>query len=303
MATLGLVADRAPAQTRSRAAKGPADFGALLVERQIITRTDLAAARHHAERERLELVDAVVTLGLATEPEAYAAFAAALGAPVIDLKAATGSELAVRLVPERLARRHMAVPFAVDNRSLTIATCRSLNPASEHDLSSASGRRARVVVATRSAVLEELDRCYRDRVPSEGVLATRALRKPRVLVTGDRPLTRMLVKALLEKEPLDVLEATNSAEAIEMATRERLDLLLVDLTVPEMDGYEAIGRLRRDISPSALPIVVITAEEGPSLEQRMVELGAADYIVKPFDPATLLSRVNAVFHRSSVVAA
>jgi DNA-binding response OmpR family regulator len=78
---------------------------------------------------------------------------------------------------------------------------------------------------------------------------------------------------------------------------------LIDLNMPEMDGYEAISRMRRDFSLATLPIVVVTSEDGPGVERRVLELGADDYIVKPFDPAILLSRVNAVFRRLKVAAA
>ena len=124
-----------------------------------------------------------------------------------------------------------------------------------------------------------------------------------MLVTDDEPITRMLVKLLLEREHFEVLEATNGREAVEIATRERPDLLIIDLNMPEMDGYEAIAGMRRDISLATLPIMVLTSEDGPGVERRVLELGADDYILKPFDPELLLSRVNAVFRRLKVMAA
>jgi type IV pilus assembly protein PilB len=127
--------------------------------------------------------------------------------------------------------------------------------------------------------------------------------RPRVLITDDEPITRMLVKLLLEREQFEVLEAANGRQAVEIAVRERPDLLLIDLNMPEMDGYEAIARLRRDFTLATLPIVVLTSEEGPGVERRVLELGADDYMLKPFDPAVLLSRVNAVFRRIKVMAA
>ena len=130
-----------------------------------------------------------------------------------------------------------------------------------------------------------------------------ARERKRVLITDDEPITRMLVKLLLEREHFEVLEATNGRDAVEIATRERPDLLLIDLNMPEMDGYEAIGNLRKDLGMATLPIIVLTSEDGPGVEQRVLELGADDYIVKPFDPSILLSRVNAVFRRLKVMAA
>jgi len=127
--------------------------------------------------------------------------------------------------------------------------------------------------------------------------------RPRVLVADDEPITRMLVKLLLEREKFEVLEADNGARAVETASRERPDLVLIDLHMPEMDGYEAIAHLRRDFSLSTMPILVITSEDGPGVEHRVLQLGADDYIVKPFDPAVLLSRVQAVFRRLKAAAA
>jgi CheY-like chemotaxis protein len=134
--------------------------------------------------------------------------------------------------------------------------------------------------------------------------STRAARERlRVLAADDDPITRMLVKLLLEREQFEVLEAANGRDAIEIATRERPDLLIVDLHMPEADGYEAITALRRDLSLAMMPILVLTSEEGPGIEHRVLELGADDYMIKPFDPDVLLSRVHAVFRRLRVAAA
>jgi type II secretory ATPase GspE/PulE/Tfp pilus assembly ATPase PilB-like protein len=148
--------------------------------------------------------------------------------------------------------------------------------------------------------IEEVNRVLAEDV--DGSQATSRTRS-RVLITDDEPITRMLVKLLLERENFEVLEAANGKQAVDIATRERPDLLMVDLNMPEMDGYEAIARIRRDITMATLPIMVLTSEEGPGVERRVLELGADDYILKPFDPAVLLSRVNGVFRRLKIMAA
>jgi type IV pilus assembly protein PilB len=146
--------------------------------------------------------------------------------------------------------------------------------------------------------IEEVNRVLAD----DGQTAA-AHSKPRVLVTDDEPITRMLVKLLLEREQYEVLEATNGQQAVEIATREHPDLVMIDLHMPEMDGYEAIARLRKDFTLSTMPVIVLTAEDGPGVEHRVLQLGADDYVIKPFDPAVLLSRVQAVFRRLKVSAA
>jgi type IV pilus assembly protein PilB len=152
------------------------------------------------------------------------------------------------------------------------------------------------LVARGVTSIEEVDRVLSSESERNGA-APAADGVPRVLVTDDDAITRMLVKVLLERERFEVLEATNGREAVEIATRERPDLLLIDLNMPEMDGFEAIARLRKDFTLTTLPIVVLTAEDGPGIEARVLGLGADDYILKPFEPDTLLSRVNAVFRR------
>ena len=121
------------------------------------------------------------------------------------------------------------------------------------------------------------------------VVASRKDRRVRVLVTDDDPIARMLVKLILERERYQVLEATNGQQAIEIAMRELPNLVLIDLNMPIMDGYEAIGALRREFPLSALPIIVITSHEGDSVERRVLELGADDYLIKPFEPAVLMA--------------
>jgi len=148
--------------------------------------------------------------------------------------------------------------------------------------------------------IEEVDRVLAN---DKATSAAQTRSRSRVLVTDDEPITRMLVKLLLERDQFEVLEAANGRQAVEIAVRERPDLMLIDLNMPEMDGYEAIGRLRRDFTLATLPIMVLTSEEGPGVEKRVLELGADDYIIKPFDPEVLLSRVHAVFRRLKAVAA
>jgi len=125
----------------------------------------------------------------------------------------------------------------------------------------------------------------------------------RILVVDDDPMSRMLVKLLLERERYDVLEASNGRDGVEIAARERPDIVLLDLNMPEMDGYQAIARLRHELALTGLPIVVLTAEDGPGTERRVLELGADDYIVKPFDADVLIARVQAVFRRFGAMAA
>jgi type II secretory ATPase GspE/PulE/Tfp pilus assembly ATPase PilB-like protein/CheY-like chemotaxis protein len=123
-----------------------------------------------------------------------------------------------------------------------------------------------------------------------------------VLVAEDDTVTRMLVKLLLERDGYTVLEAANGRQAVEIAVREHPSLVVMDLNMPEMSGYDAIAHLRRVPALAAMPVLVLTTEEGPGVERAVLKLGADDYVVKPFDPGVLSSRVKAAFRRLRVAA-
>ena len=159
--------------------------------------------------------------------------------------------------------------------------------------------RALALVAEGVTSLDEIDRV----LASDDVVAAYSGNKKRVLITDDDRITRMLLKLLLEKDGYEVLEGENGRHAVEIAHRERPDLLIIDLMMPEMDGYQAIAQVRKDVSLATLPVMVLTAEDGPGTELRVLELGADDYIIKPFEPAILLSRVSAAFRRLERIAA
>src|SRR3990170_2859433 len=124
----------------------------------LISEHDLAIAEHHASREQMDLVDAVIATGLVDEGDAYAALAAAAGTDLVSLGSRELSELAVRLVPDRIARKYLVVPLEVDDRTLTYATCRPDDAEAERDVAFASGRRTRMLVARRSDVVAAHDR-------------------------------------------------------------------------------------------------------------------------------------------------
>jgi DNA-binding response OmpR family regulator len=113
----------------------------------------------------------------------------------------------------------------------------------------------------------------------------------------------MLVKLLLERDGYTVLEAATGRECVEIAVREHPSLVVMDLNMPEMNGYEAITHLRRVPTLAAMPVLVLTSEEGTEVEASVLELGADDYLLKPFDPGVLSSRVKAAFRRMRAASA
>jgi CheY-like chemotaxis protein len=149
--------------------------------------------------------------------------------------------------------------------------------------------------------LEEINRVLVDEDVPLDAEAPRT--RPRVLMVDDDRVTRLIVKRLLEKEGYEVVEGVNGRQAVDLARRDRPDLLILDLEMPEMDGYAAIDAIRGDLTFATLPVMVLTAQSETGVEERVLELGADDYLTKPIEPGVLVSRVRAVFKRASRLAA
>ena len=123
------------------------------------------------------------------------------------------------------------------------------------------------------------------------------MRKTRVLIADDEPTIRKFVKANLEARDFETLVAGDGAEAIEAIEKEMPDLLILDIVMPKMDGFEVCRRIREW---SQIPIVVLSARDGEMDKVKCLEMGADDYITKPFGVDELMARVKAVIRRVQV---
>jgi two-component system alkaline phosphatase synthesis response regulator PhoP len=119
-----------------------------------------------------------------------------------------------------------------------------------------------------------------------------------VLVVDDEPKLVKVVREYLEHDGYRVVSAGDGREALERFRKERPDLVVLDLMLPELDGLEVCRRLRRE---SQVPIIMLTARAEEVDELIGLELGADDYVTKPFSPRTLLARVRSVLRRTAPV--
>jgi len=120
----------------------------------------------------------------------------------------------------------------------------------------------------------------------------------RVLIVEDEPDIRDLVTFHLERSGYEVSSVRTGTDALRQIRVSRPDLVLLDLMLPELDGLEVCRRLRRDAATSSLPIVMLTAK-GDEVDRVVgLEMGADDYIAKPFSPKELVARVRAVLRRT-----
>lgn len=117
---------------------------------------------------------------------------------------------------------------------------------------------------------------------------------PIVLVIDDEAQIRRFLRTGFELNGFVVHEAATGAEAVRSATLRPIDLVIVDLGLPDMDGSEVVERIR---SWSAVPIIVLSVRQSEAEKVKLLELGADDYVVKPFGMAELLARVRVALRR------
>lgn len=120
----------------------------------------------------------------------------------------------------------------------------------------------------------------------------------KILIVEDELNIRQLVKYNMEKEGYQVLEAADGLQGLKLAKSEKPDLLLLDLMLPQMDGLEVCRNLKGNPASAALPIIMLTAKSEEIDKVIGLELGADDYMTKPFSPRELIARVKAVLRRS-----
>ena len=115
--------------------------------------------------------------------------------------------------------------------------------------------------------------------------------KETILIVDDMHVNIALLSQIL-KDKYHLKVAKNGAKAIAIAQRGNVNLILLDVVMPEMDGYEVCKKLKEHQATQDIPIIFVTGNTDSSDEERVFLLGAADYITKPYHPTTVLSRVK-----------
>ncbi len=120
----------------------------------------------------------------------------------------------------------------------------------------------------------------------------------RILVVDDDKNTRMLLKAVLEAENYTVFTAGNGEDALNVMDANHIDLVVLDVMMPKMDGYEFTRILRE--SDNSLPILMVSAKQLPSDKKRGFLVGTDDYMTKPIDEEEMLLRIKALLRRARI---
>jgi adenylate cyclase len=118
-----------------------------------------------------------------------------------------------------------------------------------------------------------------------------------ILAVDDDPINRQMLTRLLEQDGYRVDTAASGRQGLEMLRSDPFDVVLLDLVMPEMDGFEVLTRIKADEALQHLPVLMITAVDDVASAARCIEAGAEDYLPKPFDPIVLRARITASLSR------
>jgi DNA-binding response OmpR family regulator len=117
---------------------------------------------------------------------------------------------------------------------------------------------------------------------------------PRILVVDDEPMNLDILRTRLGVHGYEILTATNGEEALEVATAQQPDLILLDIMMPKMDGIDVCRHLKADTSLPFTPIIMVTAKADSKDIVAGLEAGAEEYLTKPIDQAALVARVKSM---------
>ena len=115
----------------------------------------------------------------------------------------------------------------------------------------------------------------------------------RVLVVDDERLNRTVLRAALAKQGHDVVEAVDGREALDRLAEGPIDVVLLDIMMPVMDGYATLQAIKADPALARIPVIIISGVDDVASVVRCIEMGATDYLPKPFQPAILQARLDA----------
>ncbi len=120
-----------------------------------------------------------------------------------------------------------------------------------------------------------------------------AVQPKRILVVEDNDANRVMLCRRLNKRGYATVEAADGRQALDLVAKHTFDLVLCDIMMPEVDGYEVLRELKADPDLKALPVIMISAVDEMASVVRCIEMGAEDYLQKPYDPVLLHARINA----------
>lgn len=268
-------------------------LGNILVEADIISKKTLERAleRQKSEKQRLGIV--LAEMGVLIEDELAEALAKQYDFKIIKsfINHVFPQEL-LDMVPSDFAIKRLIFPLKHKDGLLAVATTDPVDLETSEMLSRITGCQIVPIISTRSEILSAISKNYlmSGNIQSESGSS--------ILVVETSEPVATIVQMALSKEGYHVLIAYDGIAGLEMAERERPQLIITDSAIPRMDGYALFRALKANPMTSKIPVIMLTAKASAEDEQRALEFGFIDFIPKPVQPLRIVSRVKRVLELS-----
>ena len=261
-------------------------IGSLLVEAGIISATTLERSLELQKGSGKRLGALLRDIGIVTEEEVLEALARQCSTRVVRNFANHDypKEL-LALIPARLALEKIIFPLKVYQDMLAIATLDPFDRDTFEHLAATTGKKIHLALATRDDILAAIKRHYTVEKWAQGG-------RQKIVIIDPSPIVTNFLKSPLEKEGYEVLVSHDGVDGLELASSSNPDIIVCDLMMPRMDGYDFIKALRLRHDALHVPVILMSSKNSPEEEHLARKAGFAGFIAKPAMPARVLVTIK-----------
>ena len=282
-------------------------FGEILVEARVISEGTLARALENQRTSKQRLGKVLEEMGVVTERDIAAALARQFGCKTVaDIAKATFSEELLALIDSDAAMTKMVFPLKIDGKTLYLAMVNPLDMETIDNLSFKTGFNIVPCVTTPTEIHRAVKRHYFNIFHQIELAAHEpgvVLELPpevrpsqqtewTILVVDDQDLDRTAMVAALQNGGYRLLEAANGMDGLKLAMQHNPHLIVSDMVMPRMDGYDLFRMLQANPQSAHIPVIAVSARSGVEEEAQLLDMGCCDFIAKPVNPLRLLARVK-----------
>jgi PleD family two-component response regulator len=265
------------------------NIGQILIENGILTPKTLARVLDVSKKHNKRVGWTLEKLELVTGEELAAALAKQYGLKTVsNLTKYSYPQEVLQLVTCESAIQNFMFPLKLDNGNLLLAVADPINMKIVDNLAANTGLRITPCIATRSEIYAAICKHYLDKTAQEPD-------KNLVLVVEDELVSQTCVKDVLAKAKYNVLVANNGLEGFNTIITAKPQVILTDKVMPKFDGFALLKSIKAVPEFESVPVILMSGKLSPEEEMRVFDMGFFDYIPKPINTITLVSRVKRAF--------
>ena len=265
-------------------------LGEILREKAIISEKTLNRTLEKAKRQGKRLGAILEEAGLVTGEEIADALAIQYGCRVVTgFNNHSFSPELLRLVPADVALQNMLFPLKIEGNRLALAMADPTNTKIVANIAANNGLTVVPFIATRKDIISAISKHYLGKDFSEHQDKT-------LLLAEDDTLLATMLGHILSKDGYRIITAQDGMEAYKMAISEAPQVIIIDKSIPKLNGYGLFDALKNFPDTKIIPVILIADNSDPEEEARAFEKGFFDFIIKPVKDVTLKTRVKRAFH-------